>query len=87
MAARPSPKLDAAVAGVGPSAFAAGCDVTKAAETERAVAAVVRACGGVDALVNCASVTRTGTADSSPETVLSGRESAAAVRNTRGQRP
>ena len=64
MVARPSPKLDAAVAGVGPFAFPAGCDVTRPAETEQAVAAVVRSCGRVDALVNCASAIRTGAADS-----------------------
>ena len=64
MVARPSPKLDAAAAQVGPAAFPVGCDVTRSAETERAMAAVMRACGRVDAVVNCASVTRTGTADS-----------------------
>jgi NAD(P)-dependent dehydrogenase (short-subunit alcohol dehydrogenase family) len=64
MVARPSAKLDAAAADVGPSAFPAGCDVTRAADAERAVAAVAAACRRVDAVVNCASATRTGTADS-----------------------
>ncbi|TVZ02482.1 SDR family oxidoreductase [Trebonia kvetii] len=64
MVARPSAKLDAAAAEAGPSAFAAGCDVTRAADAERAVAAVAAACGRIDALVNCASATRTGAADS-----------------------
>jgi NAD(P)-dependent dehydrogenase (short-subunit alcohol dehydrogenase family) len=64
MLARPSPRLDAAAAEVGPAAFPVGCDVTRSADTERAVAAVVRPCGRVDALVNCASATRTGAADS-----------------------
>jgi NAD(P)-dependent dehydrogenase (short-subunit alcohol dehydrogenase family) len=41
MVARPSPKLDAA-AEVGPAAIPVGCDVTRPADTERAVAAVVR---------------------------------------------
>jgi len=43
MVARPSPKLDAAAAQVGPAAFPVGCDVTRSAETERAMAAVMRA--------------------------------------------
>ena len=64
MVARPSAKLDAAASEVGPAAFPAGCDVTRPADTERAVSAVVRSCGRVDALVNCASATRTGPADS-----------------------
>jgi NAD(P)-dependent dehydrogenase (short-subunit alcohol dehydrogenase family) len=60
MAARPSPKLEAAATELGQRAFPVGCDVTKAAEVERAVAGVVRRCGRIDALVNCASVTRAG---------------------------
>jgi 3-oxoacyl-[acyl-carrier protein] reductase len=64
MVARPSPRPDAAAAEVGPAAFPVGCDVTRPADTARAVAAVVRPCGRVDALVNCASATRTGAADS-----------------------
>jgi len=64
MAARPSQKLDAAVAQAGQAAFGAGCDVTSAAQVERAVAEVVRRTGRVDALVNCASATRTGPATS-----------------------
>jgi 3-oxoacyl-[acyl-carrier protein] reductase len=64
MVARPSAKLDAAAAEAGPSAFPAGCDVTRPADAQRAVAAVAEACGRIDALVNCASATRTGAADS-----------------------
>jgi 3-oxoacyl-[acyl-carrier protein] reductase len=45
MVARPSPRLDAAAAEVGPAAFPVGWDVTRSADTERAVAAVVRPCG------------------------------------------
>ena len=64
MAARPSPKLDAAASAVGQGAFPACCDVTEAGEVEQAVAEVVRRCGRIDALVNCASVTRAGAATS-----------------------
>lgn len=64
MAARPSAKLEAAATEVGRSAFAASCDVTSAADVEQAVAGVIRRCGRIDALVNCASVTRTGPAAS-----------------------
>lgn len=62
LAARPSSKLDTAVAGVGQRAFAVGCDVTSGAQAERAVAEVVGRCGRLDALVNCASVTKAGPA-------------------------
>jgi 3-oxoacyl-[acyl-carrier protein] reductase len=64
LAARPSARLEAAAAQVGPGGFAAGCDVTSAAEVEAAVAEVARRCGRIDALVNCASVTRAGPATS-----------------------
>ena len=64
MAARPSAKLEAAAAEAGRGAFPASCDVTSAAEVEDAVAGVIGRCGRIDALVNCASVTRAGPATS-----------------------
>jgi NAD(P)-dependent dehydrogenase (short-subunit alcohol dehydrogenase family) len=61
MLARPSQKLETAAAEVGPAAFPVGCDVSRLAQIERAVAEVSRSCGRIDVLINCASVTRSGT--------------------------
>jgi len=61
MLARPSAKLEAAAAQAGPAAFPVGCDVRRLAEIERAVAEVAQSRGRIDVLVNCASVTRSGT--------------------------
>jgi 3-oxoacyl-[acyl-carrier protein] reductase len=61
MLARPSPKLEAAAAQAGPAAFPVGCDVSRLAEIERAVAEVAQTRGRIDVLVNCASATQLGT--------------------------
>ncbi|ROO87494.1 NAD(P)-dependent dehydrogenase (short-subunit alcohol dehydrogenase family) [Actinocorallia herbida] len=62
MAARPSAKLERAAAEVGSGAFAVGCDLTRQRDAEKAVAQVEAHAGRIDALVNCASATRFGTA-------------------------
>lgn len=62
MLARQPDKLDAAVAGLGPDARGFACDLGQLEEIERR-AGEVRTWGGrIDALVNCASTTRSGTA-------------------------
>jgi 3-oxoacyl-[acyl-carrier protein] reductase len=60
MLARPSTKLDRAVADAGAAAFAVACDLGRPAEIDRAVDEVVAAGGRLDVLVNCASATRAG---------------------------
>lgn len=62
MAARCSERLERAAVEVGSGAFPVACDLGRPDEVERAVARVGRLSGRVDALVNCASATRFGTA-------------------------
>ena len=62
MVARRSDKLDRAVADVGEGAFAVPCDLSSPEEIAGAVDAVGGQGGRIDALVNCASTTRFGSA-------------------------
>jgi len=62
MLARPSGKLEQAVAQLGADAFSVGCDLTDLAAIEGAVGAILESGGRIDVLVNCASTTRFGSA-------------------------
>jgi 3-oxoacyl-[acyl-carrier protein] reductase len=60
--ARQADKLHGAAAALGEGAFAVPCDISRLEEIEAAVAGIVASTGRIDALVNCASTTRSGTA-------------------------